>query len=73
MMNTPINKRSLADEVADQLRSQIIAGMYKVGEQLPTEPDLMKAFSVAFFHSRGYPYPGKLGSVKSSAGRRYVY
>jgi DNA-binding FadR family transcriptional regulator len=46
MMNTPINRLSLADEVANQLRQQISAGKYKVGEQLPTEPDLMKAFSV---------------------------
>jgi DNA-binding FadR family transcriptional regulator len=46
MMNTPINKRSLADEVADQLRQQINAGKFKVGEQLPTEPELMKQFSV---------------------------
>jgi len=46
MMNIPINRLSLADEVANQLRQQIAAGKYKVGEQLPTEPDLMKAFSV---------------------------
>lgn len=46
MMNTPIAKRSLADEVADQLRKQITAGKFKVGEQLPTEPELMKLFGV---------------------------
>jgi len=45
-MNTPINKRSLADEVAEQLRLGISEGHYRVGEQLPTEPELMKQFSV---------------------------
>ncbi|WP_448702206.1 FadR/GntR family transcriptional regulator [Mucilaginibacter sp. AW1-3] len=46
MMNTPIRKLSLADELAEQLRVQIIGGQYKVGEQLPIEPELMKKFSV---------------------------
>lgn len=46
MMNTPINKRSLADEVAEHLRVAINAGTYKVDEQLPTEPELMKQFGV---------------------------
>ncbi len=46
MMNSAIHKLSLADEVAAQLRQQIVAGKFRVGEQLPTEPDLMKYFSV---------------------------
>jgi DNA-binding FadR family transcriptional regulator len=46
MMIAQINKKSLAQEVADQLRAAIAAGTYKVGEQLPTEPELMKQFGV---------------------------
>ena len=45
-MNTVIQKRSLADEVAAGLQQQISAGVYKVGDKLPTEPNLMKAFGV---------------------------
>lgn len=45
-MNTVIQKRSLADEVAAGLQQQISAGAYKVGDKLPTEPNLMKAFGV---------------------------
>ncbi|MGF7040664.1 FadR/GntR family transcriptional regulator [Mucilaginibacter lappiensis] len=46
MMNSIINKRSLAEEVAEQLRAAIAANNYKVGEQLPIEPELMKQFGV---------------------------
>lgn len=46
MMNTVIQKRSLADEVAEQIRSEISAGNYRAGEQLPIEAELMKTFGV---------------------------
>jgi DNA-binding FadR family transcriptional regulator len=46
MMIVQINRKSLAQEVADQLRAAIVAGTYKTGEQLPTEPELMKQFGV---------------------------
>jgi DNA-binding FadR family transcriptional regulator len=46
MMMPLINKRSLAEEVADQLRTAITKGTYKADEQLPTEPELMKQFGV---------------------------
>ncbi len=46
MNNNPITKKSLADEVADRLRAQLSQGKYKVGEQLPIEPELMNAFGV---------------------------
>lgn len=46
MMIAQINRKSLAQEVADQLRAAIIAGTYTIGEQLPTEPELMKQFGV---------------------------
>lgn len=46
MKNDLINKKSLADEVADRLRTQLSLGKYKVDEQLPIEPELMNAFGV---------------------------
>jgi DNA-binding FadR family transcriptional regulator len=46
MMTSIIHKRSLAEEVAEQLRTAITNGNYKVDEQLPTEPELMKQFGV---------------------------
>jgi len=46
MMMTIIQKRSLAEEVAEQLRKAIADGKYKTGEQLPIEPELMKQFGV---------------------------
>ncbi|MEN0056473.1 MAG: FadR/GntR family transcriptional regulator [Mucilaginibacter sp.] len=46
MMISTIHKKSLAEEVAEQLRTAIANGSYKAGEQLPTEPELMKQFGV---------------------------
>jgi len=46
MMNSIIQKRSLAEEVAEQLRSEISAGSYRAGDQLPIEAELMKTFGV---------------------------
>ena len=46
MMSMIINKKSLAEEVAEQLRAAIASNTYKVNEQLPTEPELMKQFGV---------------------------
>ena len=46
MMITAIHKRSLAEEVAEQLRAAIADCKYQAGEQLPTEPELMKQFGV---------------------------
>jgi DNA-binding FadR family transcriptional regulator len=46
MTNNLIPRRSLADEVAAQLHQQIALGKYKIGEQLPIEPELMKTFGV---------------------------
>jgi DNA-binding FadR family transcriptional regulator len=45
-MNKIIEKKSLADEVADRLHKQIISKEYKVGDKLPTEPQLMKTYGV---------------------------
>ena len=45
-MNIKITKQSLAEEVANRLREQISTGVYKDGEQLPTEPELMSSFGV---------------------------
>lgn len=45
-METIIHKKSLADEVAINLQQQIAAGKFNIGDKLPTEPALMKAFGV---------------------------
>ncbi|MVM33461.1 FCD domain-containing protein [Spirosoma sp. HMF4905] len=45
-MNTPINRRSLADEVANQIQTYIQSGQYVANQQLPTEPDLMRQYGV---------------------------
>lgn len=41
-----IQKKSLADMVAEKLKQQIADKYYKVGDKLPTEPELMKTFGV---------------------------
>lgn len=41
-----IQKKSLADMVAELLKQQIEEGVYKTGDKLPTEPELMKTFKV---------------------------
>jgi DNA-binding FadR family transcriptional regulator len=45
-MQHGISRRSLADEVAARLQQQILSGQYKVGDQLPVEPELMHQFGV---------------------------
>lgn len=45
-MQTIIKKRSLADEVAILLQEQIASGVFKIGDKLPIEPELMKSFGV---------------------------
>ncbi|GAB3994975.1 hypothetical protein GCM10028807_33910 [Spirosoma daeguense] len=45
-MNIPIQKRSLADEVANQISAYIQSGHYVANQKLPTEPELMKQFGV---------------------------
>ena len=39
-------RKSLAQQVAQQLQQQIESGRLAVGEQLPTEPALMKQYGV---------------------------
>ena len=41
-----IQKKSLADMVAEQLKQQIAEKVYTIGDKLPTEPELMKSFKV---------------------------
>lgn len=43
---TIIQKRSLAEEVAEQLQNQIINGELKEGNKLPVEAELMRIFGV---------------------------
>ncbi|RFS23913.1 FadR family transcriptional regulator [Chitinophaga silvatica] len=48
-MNTahsPLKRLSLAEEVAGRMQELITSGKYKVGQQLPTEPELMQQFAV---------------------------
>ncbi|WP_200837118.1 FadR/GntR family transcriptional regulator [Dyadobacter sp. 3J3] len=45
-MTTPIIRKSLSEEVAERLQNQIQSGSYKLGEKLPSEPELMKEFGV---------------------------
>lgn len=42
----PIKRQSLADEVAVRIREEIKSGKYKVGQQLPPEPELMRYYGV---------------------------
>ncbi len=44
--NYIIEKKSLAEEVAELLQKQIAGEELKEGDRLPTEPELMKAFGV---------------------------
>ena len=41
-----IQKKSLADMIAETLKQQITEGTYRVGDKLPAEPELMKTFGV---------------------------
>ncbi|WP_199121031.1 FadR/GntR family transcriptional regulator [Pedobacter sp. ASV28] len=43
---TIIQRKSLAQEVADALKIKIGDGTYQLNEKLPTEPDLMKQYGV---------------------------
>ena len=41
-----IQKKSLADMIAETLKQQITEGTYRAGDKLPTEPEWMKTFGV---------------------------
>ena len=41
-----IQRKSLADMIAETLKQQITEGTYRAGDKLPTEPELMKTFGV---------------------------
>ncbi|PSL48905.1 DNA-binding FadR family transcriptional regulator [Chitinophaga niastensis] len=44
--SSPLKRLSLAEEVADRLQGLITSGKYALGQQLPTEPELMLQFAV---------------------------
>jgi len=46
MINEPIKRKSLTDEVVEKLQHYISSGRYKPGEKLPTESALMEHFQV---------------------------
>ncbi len=41
-----IKRKSLSDEVTSRLKLEIVEGQYKLGDKLPTEPELMDYFGV---------------------------
>ncbi|WP_374166071.1 FadR/GntR family transcriptional regulator [Arcticibacter sp. MXS-1] len=41
-----LQKKSLAEEVAEKIQEQISSGHYKINDKLPIEPELMKSFGV---------------------------
>lgn len=46
MYMAQIQKKTLAEEVAERLTEGILNGQYEIGEKLPTEPELMKIYGV---------------------------
>jgi DNA-binding FadR family transcriptional regulator len=42
-----VTRRSLVDQVIDQMREAIASGQWRVGDRIPAEPDLIAAFGVA--------------------------
>lgn len=46
MKKTPIKRKSLAEEVAELLRKDIVNGTYPLNSKLATEPELMQRFGV---------------------------
>ena len=58
-----IQKKSLADMIAETLKQQITEGTYRAGDKLPTEPELMKTFGVG--SSGSGKTVGKHGSCPS--------
>lgn len=47
MSNKAVKRDSLSKQVSDQLESMIESGEYRVGEKIPTEPELMQIFEVS--------------------------
>ena len=43
---TPLNKRSLSDEIVFQIKEMIADGRLQPNQKLPTEQELCQAFSV---------------------------
>ena len=44
--STPLPRHSLADAVVGRLQQQLSLGVYKAGDKLPSEPELMEQFGV---------------------------
>lgn len=47
MAITPINKKSISDQVFDQLKEQIVSGVWKTGEKIPSENVLAEMLGVS--------------------------
>ena len=46
-MFTPVSGRRLADEVVDQIKANILSGALAIGDRLPPERELAKAFNMS--------------------------
>lgn len=47
MFNTSLQKRTLAQQVADSIKGSVLTGELNAGEALPTEPELAEQFGVS--------------------------
>lgn len=47
MFNTSLQKRTLAQQVADSIKQSVLRGELSAGEALPTEPELAEQFAVS--------------------------
>lgn len=69
MMKMIIQKKSLAQEVADTLQHSIERGVFAINEKLPTEPELMQKFGVGRSTIReAIKYLSQLGFVNVQQG-----
>jgi len=47
MTDTPLSRRSLADQAADQLKARIADGRWPLGSRIPTEPELVAQLGIS--------------------------
>ena len=64
-----LRKRSLAEELAERLQTQIGEGRFRTGEKLPPEPELMRLFGVGRSTVR---HPLRSGIPAGTPGSRHI-
>lgn len=47
VLSTPVNKQTMAEQMAEKIKDLILSGHLESGEVLPTEPELAKQFGVS--------------------------